>query len=60
MFFCKKNWTLPQRRVYYVQYQYCFILHFTYLGGCVCTKCTPCIWAIGPAYNTEEIVNSFV
>jgi len=29
---CKK-WTFPQRRVHYVQYQYFFILHFTYLGG---------------------------
>ena len=28
---CKK-WTFPQRRVHYVQYQYLFILHFTYLG----------------------------
>ena len=25
--------TFPQRRVHYVQYQYFFILHFTYLGG---------------------------
>jgi len=32
VFFCKK-WTFPQRRVHYVQYQYFFILHFTYLGG---------------------------
>ena len=30
--FCKK-WTFPQHRVHYVQYQYLFILHFTYLGG---------------------------
>ena len=29
--FCKK-WTFRQRRVHYVQYQYFFILHFTYLG----------------------------
>jgi len=29
---CKK-WTFPQRRVHYVQYQYLFILDFTYLGG---------------------------
>ena len=29
--FCKK-WTFPQRTVHYVQYQYFFILHFTYLG----------------------------
>jgi len=29
---CEK-WTFPQRRVHYVQYQYFFILHFTYLGG---------------------------
>jgi len=35
--FCKK-WTFPQRRVHYVQYQYFFISHFTYLGeGCVRT-----------------------
>jgi len=32
VFFCKK-WTFPQRRVHYAQYQYFFILHFTYLGG---------------------------
>ena len=31
VFFCKK-WTFRQRRVHYVQYQYFFILHFTYLG----------------------------
>ena len=31
VFFCK-NWTFPQRRVHYVQYQYFFILHFTSLG----------------------------
>jgi len=30
-FFVKK-WTFPQRRVHYVQYQYFFILHYTYLG----------------------------
>jgi len=30
--FCKKNWTFPQRGVHYLQYQYFFILHFTYLG----------------------------
>jgi len=22
-----------------------FILHVTYLGGCVCTQRTPCLWA---------------
>ena len=40
VFFVKK-WTFPQRRVHYVslQYQYFFILHFTYLGGgCVRTR----------------------
>jgi len=31
-FFCKKKWTFPQRRMHYVQYQYFFILHFTYFG----------------------------
>jgi len=31
VFFCKKV-DLFQRRVRYVQYQYFFILHFTYLG----------------------------
>jgi len=37
-----KKWTFPQRRVHYVQYQYFFILHFTYLGGgCVRTQRTP-------------------
>jgi len=30
-FFVKK-WTFPQRRVHCVQYQYFFILHFTYFG----------------------------
>ena len=35
VFFCKKKWTFPQRRVHYVQYQYFFISHFTYLGGCM-------------------------
>ena len=49
--FCKKNgkwgvfrvkkWTFPQRRVHYVQYQYFFIVHFTYLGGCVRTQRAP-------------------
>ena len=28
-----KKWTFPQRMVHYVQYQYLFILHYTYLGG---------------------------
>jgi len=32
VFFVKK-WTFPQRTVHYVQYQYFFILHFTYLAG---------------------------
>jgi len=37
-----KKCTFPQRRVHYVQYQYFFILHFTYLGsGCVRTQRTP-------------------
>jgi len=36
-----KKWTFPQRRVHYVQYQYFFILHFTYLGGGVCTENAP-------------------
>jgi len=27
-----KKWTFSQRMVHYVQYQYFFILHFTYLG----------------------------
>jgi len=31
VFFVKK-WTFPQRRVHYVQYQYFYILHFTYFG----------------------------
>jgi len=42
--FCKK-WTFPQRRVHYVQYQYFFILHYTYLGVCVRTQRTPCLGA---------------
>jgi len=32
VFFVKK-WTFPQRRVHYIQYQYFFILHFTYFEG---------------------------
>ena len=41
VFFCKKM-DFPQRRVHYVQYQYFFILHFTYWGGgCVRTQRTP-------------------
>ena len=41
VFFVKK-WTFPRRRVHYVQYQYFFILHCTYLGeGCVHTQRTP-------------------
>jgi len=41
VFFVKK-WTFPRRRVHYVQYQYFFILHCTYLGeGCVRTHRTP-------------------
>ena len=39
VFFCKK-WTFPQRRVHYIQYQYFFILHFTYFGGGVRTHRT--------------------
>jgi len=31
VFFVKK-WTFPQRMMHYVQYQYFFILHFTYFG----------------------------
>jgi len=42
---CKK-WTFYQRRVHYVQYQYFFILHFTYLG--VCTHPTHPPPAYGP------------
>ena len=34
VFFVKK-WTFPQRRVYYVQYQY-FYFTFYLFGGCVC------------------------
>jgi len=42
-----KKWTFPQRRVHHVQYQYFFILHFTYLWGCVRTERTPCL-SYGP------------
>jgi len=35
-----KKWTFPQRTVHYVQYQYFFILHFTYLGEGVGTHPT--------------------
>ena len=48
--FCKK-WTFPRRRVAYVQYQYFFILHFTYFffggGGCVRTQRTPLPTGLG-------------
>ena len=37
---CKK-WTFPQRRVHYVQYQYLFILDFTYLGGAYAPNAPP-------------------
>ena len=47
--FLVKKWTFSQRGVQYVQYQYFFILHFTYLvGGGVRTKRTPP--ADGPVY----------
>jgi len=28
--FLVKKWTFPQRSLHYVQYQYFFVLHFTY------------------------------
>ena len=42
-FFVKK-WTFPQHGVHFVQYQYFFILHFTYLGV---RQRTPCLRACG-------------
>jgi len=39
--FLVKKWTFPQRRVHYVQYQYFFILHFTYLVGGACAPNAP-------------------
>jgi len=44
VFFYKK-WTFPQRRVHYVQYQYFFVLHFTYLGGAYVPNAPPCVRA---------------
>jgi len=36
--FCTENWTIPQRRVHYVQYQY-FLFYISLLGGgCVRTQ----------------------
>ena len=42
--FLVKKWTFPQSRVHYLQYQYFFVLHFTYLGG-VRTQRNPCLRA---------------
>jgi len=44
VFFVKK-WTFPQRWVRYVQYQYFFNLHFTYLGGAYAPNALPCLRA---------------
>ena len=43
--FFVKQWTFPQRRVQYVQYQYFFTLHFTYLGGGCAPIAPPCLRA---------------
>jgi len=40
-----KKWTFLQRRVHYVQYQYFFILHFTYLGVRTHPTHPPCLRA---------------
>ena len=47
VFFVKKVDLSSIRRVHYVQYQYFFILHFTYLGGAYPTH-PP---AFGPAFS---------
>ena len=39
-FFCKK-WTFPQRRVYYIQYQY-YLFYILLIWGCVRTR--PAYW----------------
>jgi len=50
------KWTFPQRRVHYVQYQYFFILHFTYLGGAYTPNASPanglavCVHSISLAF----------
>jgi len=44
--FCK-NWTFPQRRVHYVQYQY-FLFYILLLWGCVRPQRTP-LALYGPA-----------
>ena len=49
--FCKK-WTFPQSRVHYVQYQYFFILHFTYLGGAYAPNVPP---TYGPAVVRPDV-----
>jgi len=48
LFFSKK-WTFPQHRVHICTVSVFFILHFTYLGGCVRTLRTP--HAYGPEYS---------
>ena len=50
-----KKWTFPQRMVRYVQYQYFFILHFTYLGGCVRTcTCVRTPLPYGPGISVRK------
>jgi len=44
-----KKWTFPQRMVHYVQYQYLFILHYTYLGGVRTHPTHPA--AYGPVFD---------
>ena len=36
VFFCKKKWTFPRRRVHYVQYQY-FLFYILLIWECVRT-----------------------
>ena len=60
-FFVKK-WNFPQCRVHYVQYQYFFILHFTYLGGAYAPNAPPAYgpgsWHLQMRCNNATIKNS--
>jgi len=53
-----KKWTFPQRRVHDVQYQYFFILHFTYLGGAYAPNAPPAygpVTSLRPVYNNNDV-----
>ena len=52
VFFCKKKWTFPQRRVHYVQYQYFLFYLF---GGSAYTPNT-----LAPAYRPGSVQSVFL